>query len=528
MKKIGCLSNNGAFKIDELENVTNFEASEKIANFFAHVSNQYDPVDLCQLPSYLPSPKPPQVSEAEVYKTLKKLKNTKSCHPLDLPSKLRREYDIFLVAPLTDIINTCLNEQIFPDIWKIEYVSPLAKVNSPTEFKQLRKIVSTSDYSKLYENILKEFILRDAERNFDSRQFGARKGVGTEFLVITFVDRVLRLLESTKGKSAVLAAAADWVSAFDKIDPTSLSLKLIQVGIRPAIIPILISYISNRKIKVKFNNSVSSEKDLIGGTPQGTILSGIVYNISSIDCAVEEVTTEDRFWHFDDLNTIELIILNDLLAQYEVFDHVPSDVATDELYLKPETYKTQGYLDAISKWTVENKMLLNEQKSNFIIFSRCKDKFTTRLKLNNIPISKLSTVRILGVWLQEDLGWEENTKQICVKAYSRISILSKLKYAGIEIEDLITIYILFIRSLTEYCSVVFNTSLTQKQSKKIETIQSTSLKIILDVNYVSYNSALEMTGLDKLSTRRDKRQLNFAKKCTKNEFTSYMFPKNPP
>ena len=121
----------------------------------------------------------------------------------------------------------------------------------------------------------------------------------------------------------------------------------------------------------------------------------------------------------------------------------------------------------------------------------------------------------------------KNTKQICIKAYSRISILSKLKYAGICIEDLITIYVLYIRSLAEYCSVVFNTSLTQNQSKKLETIQSTSLKIILDINYISYSAALEMTGLEKLSTRRDKRQLSFAKKCITNEFTSQLFPKNP-
>ena len=107
---------------------------------------------------------------------------------------------IFIVDPLKNIINQCLSEQIFPDLWKIEYVTPLAKVNSPTELKQLRKIVSTSDYSKLFENVLKDFILKDAEKNFDSRQFGARKGVGTQHLIVEFIDRVLKLLESSRGK----------------------------------------------------------------------------------------------------------------------------------------------------------------------------------------------------------------------------------------------------------------------------------------------------------------------------------------
>ena len=186
----------------------------------------------------------------------------------------------------------------------------------------------------------------------------------------------------------------------------------------------------------------------------------------------------------------------------------------------------QGYLDEITEWTKQNFMLLNEEKSNYIVFTRSKNEFATRLKINEAPIKRLSVVKVLGVWLQEDMGWEENTKQICKKAFSRISILNRLKYVVICIEDLLTIYILFIRSLAEYCSVAFNTSLTQSQSKKIETIQSTCLRVILDINYVSYSAALEMTGLERLSTRRDKRQLSFARKCLENEFNKTIFPQN--
>ena len=144
--------------------------------------------------------------------------------------------------------------------------------------------------------------------------------------------------------------------------------------------------------------------------------------------------------------------------------------------------------------------------------------------LNNIPLERVSVTKMLGVWLQEDLGWDENTKQICKKAYTRVSVLTKLKYIGISTEDLITIYILFIRSLTEYCSVVFHSSLTVRQSDKIETIQKTCLKIILDVNYVSYSAALEMSGLKRLSVRREERQHTFSQKCLKNDICKNIFP----
>ena len=121
-------------------------------------------------------------------------------------------------------------------------------------------------------------------------------------------------------------------------------------------------------MKVKYNNSESSIRDLIGGAPQGTILGGIKYNIASSDCAVEEITPEDRFRYYDDLNALELILLSDLLCKYDFEGHVPSDVATDQLFLKPENLKMQSYLDTISEWTKQNHMLLNEEKSFHNLF----------------------------------------------------------------------------------------------------------------------------------------------------------------
>ena len=138
----------------------------------------------------------------------------------------------------------------------------------------------------------------------------------------------------------------------------------------------------------------------------------------------------------------------------------------------------------------------------------------------------MPVIKLLGVWLQEDLGWQENTKQICKKAFSRVSLLSKLKYVGVEIEELINIYTLFIRCIAEYCSTAFHASLTEELSHKLETIQSTSLKIILQENYVSYDAALEMCGLDRLSIRRERKLLSFSKKCLQNDFTTSMFPNN--
>ena len=149
-----------------------------------------------------------------------------------------------------------------------------------------------------------------------------------------------------------------------------------------------------------------------------------------------------------------------------------------------------------------------------MLFSRCLEDFTTRLTLNNEKNDRKPVNKILGLWLTEDAGnWQKNTSEICKKAYGRVAMLTKLKYAWVCIEDLIEIYCLFVRSSAEYCAVVLHSSLTQEQSNKIENIQKTSLKIILGDNFIDYEAACEITGLRKLLDRRQTRLLAFAKKC---------------
>ena len=144
-------------------------------------------------------------------------------------------------------------------------------------------------------------------------------------------------------------------------------------------------------------------------------------------------------------------------------------------------------------------------------------------------IDRQECVKILGIWLSEDISdWSLNTSKICQKAFSRVGMLSKLKYIGVSIEDLIEIYCLFIRSTAEYCSAVFGPSLTTEQDRKLTNIEKTSLRIILKENYVSYEAALEMCALTSLSERRAAHLLAFARRTSRHPvYGPKMFPHNP-
>ena len=112
-------------------------------------------------------------------------------------------------------------------------------------------------------------------------------------------------------------------------------------------------------------------------------------------------------------------------------------------------------------------------------FTRSEENFATRLSVNNTVKDWLSVTKLLGVWISEDLSCSCNCQEITKRAYSRLFLITKLKYVGVSVEDLIDIYILFIRSVTEYCDVAFHSSLTQDQTDKLEAIQRKCLKVIL-------------------------------------------------
>ena len=103
-------------------------------------------------------------------------------------------------------------------------------------------------------------------------------------------------------------------------------------------------------MKVKFNGEMSEFLSLIGGGPQGTLLGQLEYLVQSNDNA-NIVSPEDRFKYIDDLSLLQLVLISGLLIAYNVYQHVPSDIAVDEQFLPAESYPTQDTLNSISHWT---------------------------------------------------------------------------------------------------------------------------------------------------------------------------------
>ena len=78
---------------------------------------------------------------------------------------------------------------------------------------------------------------------------------------------------------------------------------------------------------------------------------------------------------------------------------------------------------------------------------------------------------MLGVWITDDLKWSKNTSEIVKNSYARMSILRKLKAFQVPTNDLMNIYVLYIRSRLEQSAVVWHSSLTLGEEKELERVR---------------------------------------------------------
>ena len=107
-----------------------------------------------------------------------------------------------------------------------------------------------------------------------------------------------------------------------------------------------------------------------------------------------------------------------------------------------------------------------------------------------------------------------------------MELVRKVASFGTSVDDLKTIYFLFIRSLLEQSATVCHSGLTEENSNDLERVQKSALKIILGEKFISYENALLRLNMESLKERREHLCTSFALKCLKNPKTKSMFPEN--
>ena len=148
-------------------------------------------------------------------------------------------------------------------------------------------------------------------------------------------------------------------------------------------------------------------------------------------------------------------------------------------------------LNNIHIWLCANKLSLNVEKSNFVIFHAPQKKLEGQnfmLAINNKQLKREFCIRYLGILIDSHLNWKHHVECIVKKIRRSIGILSKLRYyVGLDI--LLSLYYALIYPFLTYGIIIWgNTYKTTLQP--IYILQKRAMRLITFSRFDEHSSPL--------------------------------------
>ena len=233
--------------------------AEALADQFNAISNEFDGL----LQDEIPPPAPNSLvtlSTADVLGRLKSFRKPKSMVLGDIFPCLVNRSATSLALPLTHIFNTITLTQSWPDLWKIEYVTPIPKKTMPQVPGDLRNISCTQLFSKIYESFVLQWLGEQVKLR--PNQFGGVKGSGTEHFLVKLWQQVLENIEDPRAGS--LLTSIDYAKAFNRLDFNHCLKCLKAKGADSNLTRIIASFLTGRVMRVKVGSAMSDPRQVQG------------------------------------------------------------------------------------------------------------------------------------------------------------------------------------------------------------------------------------------------------------------------
>ena len=352
----------------------------------------------------------------EISDIISALKSGKSLGPNSIPMKVLKCLSPLISSPLSQIINKSFQSGIFPDKMKLAKVIPLFKKGCLLTASNYRPISLLSVFSKITEEVMYERLYKFLEKHeiLYTLQFGFRASHSINHALVSLTEAIKNSLDNRKFGCGIFI---DLQKAFDTVNHDILLMKLEHYGIRGAAQKWFQSYLSDRKQYVSINGSNSSYLNVTCGVPQGSVLGPLLF----------------------------LIYINDLpLASSKLAFCLFAD-DTNIYYEAESLTKLQSVvnkeLKKVKMWLDVNKLSLNIDKTNFVIFKspqHCSPE-TTTIRIGNLPVKQTCYVKFLGVLLDENLSWKYHLNELSKKLARTCGMFFKVRHF-LPINVLICLY----------------------------------------------------------------------------------------
>ena len=181
--------------------------------------------------------------------------------------------------------------------------------------------------------------------------------------------------------------------------------------------------------------------------------------------------------------------------------------------------------DQLCEWAAKNKMVLNTDKCQIMHFFTAKRPLVLpSVTMHDRSIPVVDQAKLLGVTITDDMTWQTHIAEVVLKGSRALYMLHTVKRFRPPQEQMVKIYVTYIRPLLEYCAPVFHASLTAKQAQQLERIQKRAVKIIAGYDRC-YQDILQQLNLDTLADRRQMLSLRLGKQIFNSESHRDLLPK---
>ena len=387
--------------------------------------------------------------------------SNKSCELDTIPTWLLKDCINELLPLIMSIINNSISTGIFPSQFKQAIVRPLLKKSDldPELLKNYRPVSNLNFISKIVEKVIMQRLDEHLTQHslHDPLQSAYRKDHSTETAITKIHHDIITSLD--EGRCTVLASL-DLSAAFDTVDHDILLHRLwTYYGIRGIAHQWFSSYLHDRQTKICINSSYSESRRLKCGVPQGSVLGARLYTMYTRQMSAIMDNHSVRYHSYADDTQVYLECDNNEVAVRNAVDRLEKCISD------------------VCEWMNGNSLKINEDKTDFIIFSAHADQYKhIRLTVGTDNVQASESIKILGVTLDHSMNMKKAIANTCRSAHMYIRKINSIPRYLCEDSTKLLVNSTVLSRL-DYCNSIY-VGLPQTSLYKLQLAQNCAARII--------------------------------------------------